>query len=134
MKAIYLKRENQTLFLHNKSGRPEIVLIFPITRSDLSSREKWRTSLEFFGDSEIKTLVVIDKTEPSSATDYFMNHFEFNKRQLFVLPRSIKDTLFDSVGEIVLDNDMWIFQLHDDDKWSENHSSRDTESRDCVLL
>jgi hypothetical protein len=33
------------------------------------------------------------------------------------LPRSIKDTLFDSVGEIVLDRNMWIIQVHDDDRW-----------------
>lgn len=117
MRAIYLKHENQNLFLQNKSGRAEIVLIFPITRSDHSSREKWRTILEFFGESEITTLIVIDKTDLASAADYFMSHFEFNNKQLFVLPRSIKDTLFDSVGEIVLDHDMWIFQLHDDDKW-----------------
>ena len=132
MKAIYLKRENQTLFLHNISGRPEIVLIFPITRSEQRSREKWRTILEFFGESEIKTLIVIDKTELASATDYFMSHFEFNKKQLFVLPRSIKDTLFDSVGEIVLDNNMWIFQLHDDDKWSGKITLPETPNLETV--
>lgn len=118
MKAIYIKRENQPLFIQNKSGESEIVLIFPITRSNESARDKWRVVLEFFGQSEINTLIVIDKTELRTATDYFMSHFEFENKQLFVLPRSIQDTLFDSVGEIVLDDNMWIFQLHDDDKWS----------------
>ena len=118
MKEIYLKRDNQTLFLENKSGDPEIVLISPITRSSEGSREKWKTVLDFFGESEINTLLVIDKTASGAATDYFMCNFEFKNKQLFVLPRTIQDTLFDSVGEIVLDNNMWIFQLHDDDKWN----------------
>ena len=117
MKAIYIKRENQPLFIQNKSGESEIVLIFPITRSHESARDKWRVVLEFFGQSKINTLLVIDKTELGTATDYFMSHFEFENKQLFVLPRSIQDTLFDSVGEIVLDDNMWIFQLHDDDEW-----------------
>lgn len=133
MKAIYHKRENQNLFLQNKSGKAEIVLIFPITRSDQSSREKWRTIIEFFGESEIKTLIVIDKTELASAADYFMSHFEFNDKQLFVLPRSIKDTLFDSVGEIVLDNGMWIFQLHDDDNWSGQITLPESPNLDTVF-
>ena len=34
------------------------------------------------------------------------------------MPRSQADTLFDTVGEIVLDKDMWIIQIHDgDDEW-----------------
>lgn len=47
-----------------------------------------------------------------------MSNFEFDDKQLIVLPRSIKDTLFDTVGEISLDKNFWIIQLHDDDKWS----------------
>ena len=132
MKAIYLKRDNQTLFLQNRAGDPEIVLISPITRSDENSREKWRTVLEFFGESEINTLLVIDKTESGIATDYFMNHFEFKNKQLFVLPRSIQDTLFDSVGEIVLDDNMWIFQLHDDDKWNGKITLPSTPNHETV--
>lgn len=132
MKAIYLKRGARTLFLQNNSSEPEIVLISPISRFDASSREKWRTVLEFFGESEIKILIVIDKTKLGSATDYFMKHFEFANKQLFVLPRSIKDTLFDSVGEIVLDNNMWIFQLHDDDNWSGKITLPERSNRETV--
>jgi hypothetical protein len=117
LKAICLKDEDQPLFLQNVSGRPEVVLVSPITRYDKSSRDKWRAVLEILEKSEVATLVVIDKTEEGRATDFFMNNFEYSDKQLFVLPRSIQDTLFDSVGEILLDKNMWIMQLHDDDNW-----------------
>ncbi|MDO8646051.1 MAG: hypothetical protein Q7R42_05665 [Candidatus Planktophila sp.] len=118
MKKICDKLKDQTIFLENSTGKPEIVLIFPITRDVEKSSDKWMTVLEFVASFEISTLLVIDKTEQGSATDYFMDHFEIEKKRLFVLPRSIKDTLFDTVGEIVLDKNMWIIQLHDDDHWS----------------
>ena len=117
MKAICLKDKDQPLFLQNVSGSPEVVLISPITRYDSSSDSKWRAVLEILEKSEVATLVVIDKTEEGRATDFFMNNFEYSDKQLFVLPRSIQDTLFDSVGEIMLDKNMWIMQLHDDDNW-----------------
>lgn len=118
MKTIYLKRTDQPLFLQNSTGEPEIVLIFPITRDGEASSEKWGTVLKFVEKSAVKILLVIDKTEQRSATEYFMKNFELENKRLFVLPRSIKDTLFDSVGELVLDRNMWIIQVHDDDRWS----------------
>ena len=118
MKSIYVKRENQNLFLRNSTEKPEIVLIFPITRDAERSIEKWGTVLKFVENSEINTLLVIDKTEQGSATEYFMSHFELKNKALFVLPRSINDTLFDTVGEIIIDKNMWIIQIHDDDHWS----------------
>ena len=134
MKKIYDKRKDQTIFLENSTGNPEIVLIFPITRDVENSSEKWRTVLEFIEESEIGTLIVIDKTEQGSATDYFMNHFEIKNKRLFVLPRSIKDTLFDTVGEIVIDKNMWIIQLHDDDQWIGKISLPDSLNPETVYF
>lgn len=118
MKAIYPKDENETHFISNSSGQPEIVLIFPVTRDVSRNPLKWKKVLDFFVESEIKTLVVIDKTDKSSATEYFFNHFQVDNKQLLVFPRSINQTLFDTLGEIVLDENMWVIQLHDDDDWS----------------
>jgi hypothetical protein len=118
LKSIYPKNEEETLFVQNFSAKPEIVLVFPITRDTKSSSEKWKEVLYFVEKSGISTLLVIDKTDLGSATKYFMSNFEFDDKQLIVLPRSIKDTLFDTVGEISLDKNFWIIQLHDDDKWS----------------
>ena len=134
LKKIYDKCKNQTIFLENSTGKPEIVLIFPITRDIKKSPEKWRTVLDFIEESEINILLVIDKTEQRSATDYFMNHFEIKSKRLIVLPRSIKDTLFDTVGEIVLDTNMWIIQLHDDDHWSGKITLPDSPTPETVYF
>lgn len=117
MKIIYHKRENQPLLIQNPTGKPEIILVFPITRDVEESPIQWKAVLEFAEESDITTLLVIDKTERRSATEYFMKYFALDDKNLIVLPRSIKDTLFDSVGEIVLDRNMWIIQVHDGDRW-----------------
>lgn len=115
---MYLKDKSVPYFIHNSSGQPEIVMIFPITRDVSASPEKWRQVLDFLAKSQIQTLLVIDKTDDNSAKDYFFNHFQFKDKQLLVFPRSLGDTLFDTLGEIVLDKNMWVIQLHDDDDWS----------------
>lgn len=117
MKTIYHKRQNQPLLIQNPTGNPEIVLVFPITRDVEESPTQWKALLDFADKSDIRTLLVIDKTERRSATEYFMKYFALDDKNLIVLPRSIKDSLFDSVGEIVLDRNMWIIQVHDDDRW-----------------
>ena len=132
MKRIYQKHENKPLFVQNSTGEPEIVLVFPITRDGVGSSEKWETVLEFVDKSEIKVLLVIDKTERLSATEYFMNQIILNNKRLLVLPRSIKDTLFDTVGEILLDRNMWIIQVHDDDRWIGEITLPDTVDPETV--
>lgn len=117
LKTIYHMRQDQPLLVQNSTGAPEIVLVFPITRDVEESPTQWKAVLEFAEESDITTLLVIDKTERRSATEYFMKNFALDDKNLIVLPRSIKDTLFDSVGEIVLDRNMWIIQVHDDDHW-----------------
>jgi len=118
LKTIYLKREGEFYFLRNNSNSPEIVLLFPITRDISQNPEKWHEVADFVETSNIGTFLVIDKTKSGSATDFFMDSFISLDKQLIIFPRNIEDTLFDSVGEIVLDENMWIIQLHDDDRWS----------------
>ena len=117
MSRVFEKSTSDPLFIENLSGKPEIVLVFPITRDGVGSLEKWQTVLEFVENSEISVLLVIDKTDLRSATEYFIKNFTFSDKELHVLPRNIIDTLFDTVGEIVLDKNMWIMQVHDDDYW-----------------
>jgi hypothetical protein len=118
VKAIYHERKDQPLFIPNLSREPEIVLVFPITRDIQENPEQWIKVLSVIDGSMVSTLIVIDKTQQKTATRFFMEKFEFDGKKLIVLPRNIEDTLFDSVGEIVLDKDIWIMQVHDDDHWS----------------
>ena len=103
--------------MRNYSNTPEIVLIFPVTRDISQKPAKWSEVLNFVETSKIGTLLVIDKTQTGSAADFFMSNFNMPEKRLIVFPRNIKDTLFDSVGEIILDKNMWVIQLHDDDVW-----------------
>ena len=118
MHRVYLKKQGTSVFITNYSDTPEIVLIYPIIRSDEQSIANWQKLLVFFNKSSIKSLVVIDKTETNIAIDYFNQNFSDTNKHLYLMPRSLEDTLFDTVGEVVLDKNMWIIQIHDgDDKW-----------------
>lgn len=117
MKKIMSKREFSTVFLSNASGQPKIVLIMPITRSEVWSKTKWEAAVNFVANSEIETLIVVDKTKDASATEYFMESFNLPNRNLFILPRSISESHYESLGSIQLDENIWIMQLHDDDDW-----------------
>ena len=109
-------------------------MIFPITRNNQNSIEKWETVLRFFEKSEIQTLLVIDKTELGTAKDYFMREFQLNNKCLIVLPRSVDETLFGTVGEIELDDEMWVIQLHDDDTWKGVISLPNEPNRETVYF
>ena len=89
----------------------------PITRSEVWSKTKWEAAVNFVANSEIETLIVVDKTKDASATEYFMESFNLPNRNLFILPRSISESHYESLGSIQLDENIWIMQLHDDDDW-----------------
>jgi hypothetical protein len=119
MHEVYLKKQGSSVFIRNHSDTPEIVLIYPIIQNDRQSMANWKKLLVFFNDSSIKSLVVVDKTETKIAIDYFNQNFTHTNKYLYLLPRSPDYTLFDTVGEIVLDENMWIIQIHDgDDEWT----------------
>ena len=118
MKAICVKDKRKKFFVQNISGNPAIVLIFPITRDGPGSLTKWESAISFINESRIDTFIVIDKTSKGTATQYFMENFNLEDKNLFVLPRSIKESHYETLGQITLDNNFWIMQLHDDDDWS----------------
>lgn len=117
LKKILRKEESSTIFLKNTTGNPEIVLVMPVTRSEGWSSSKWKAAIEFVESSEIKTLILIDKTRDATATEYFLNNFSLPTRNLYILPRSINESHYESLGSIKLDKNLWLMQLHDDDEW-----------------
>ncbi len=117
MKLIKNKDEFPTLLIRNSSGQPKIALIMPITRSGSSSESKWRAALSFVESSKIEFLVIIDKTNDGSATNFFMEHFTLSDRTLYIVPRSITESHYESLGSIQLEENIWTMQLHDDDDW-----------------
>jgi len=118
MKIIIEKNYANNFFVENNSKEPKIVLIFPVTRNDYNSQFKWQSVIELVDESEIDSLIVIDKTSDSSATKYFLKNFDSASKNLYALPRSINELQFETLGEIKLDDNLWVMQLHDDDEWS----------------
>lgn len=117
MKEIRSKKESETLLIQNTSGGSKIVLVMPITRNNEKSKSQWASVISFMSDSEIEFLIVIDKTIDGSATNYFMHNFNLPKRNLYILPRSINESHYESLGSIQLEDNLWVMQLHDDDRW-----------------
>lgn len=118
MNSIHPKKEGEDFFLWNTENQPEIVLIMPITRSQASSHKTWQSAINFVRDSKIKSFIVVDKTPDASASRYFMNNFDLSDRDLYILPRSINESHYESLGSIKLDHNLWVMQLHDDDTWN----------------
>ena len=111
-------RRSGDVFIKNlHSNSPDIVVVAPITIVDDNSKIRWQAILDFAQKSALKYLVVIDKTPNRSATEFFLQKEQFRIDYLVILQRSELDTLFDSLGEIKLDRNLWIVQLHDDDTW-----------------
>lgn len=104
--------------MQNDSGAPTIVLIFPVTRDNQSSLAKWKSAIDFVNISKINSFIVIDKTAKGVATKYFMENFNLKEKDLYILPRSIEESHYESLGGIEVDNNSWVMQLHDDDKWT----------------
>ena len=120
MKIICTKNRDRKFFLQNSTGAPEIVLIFPVTRDDEHSITKWQLTIDFVTNSRIRSLVVIDKTSKGAAAKYFMENFNLKERELYVFPRSIRESHYETLGEIEVDSNFWVMQLHDDDCWTGN--------------
>jgi len=117
LKEVRSKEESETLFIQNTQGNPKIVLIMPITRNDTNSKSQWASAISFVEKSEIEFLIIVDKTIDNSATEFFMDKFNASNRNLYILPRSISESHYESLGSIQLGENMWVMQLHDDDYW-----------------
>ena len=118
MKTIVEKSETSCFLVQNVSKTSQIVLIFPITRNEDISQERWRSVINLVDTSKIDSLVVVDKTIDNSATRYFLKNFESASKNLYILPRHIDESHYETLGELTLDDNLWVMQLHDDDKWS----------------
>ena len=118
LKTIHKKTEGENFLLENTSKEPAIVLIFPITRDEESSLAKWESAISLVNDSKIDSFVVIDKTRKGTATKYFMENFNLEDKDLFILPRKIEESHYESLGAIEVGDNFWVMQLHDDDDWS----------------
>jgi hypothetical protein len=106
------------IFVENASGEAKIVIILPVSRIGSTYQRKWEKVIKLAIESKVAALVVIDKTQDFSATDYFLKNIKTGEFQLYLAEGSIEHSMYESQSAIKLGKNLWIIQLHDDDTWS----------------
>ena len=135
MKQINIMGREESIVIPNPLHVPNLVILFPITRTGPEALEHWHRLISTINISVIHALVVIDKTENGSAKEFFLKLREGINAQLFILTRSANEPIFDSQKYIVLDELLWIQQLHDDDLWEGTiEIPADAEPSDLFLV
>ena len=111
-------QESSFLKIPNPSGLPNLVILFPVTRVGLEAKKRWRALISTINASQVSALVVIDKTGRGEAKEYFNAHARELKTRLYIIERDSLEPIFDSQKYVLLDEMLWIQQLHDDDTWN----------------
>jgi hypothetical protein len=83
--------------------------------------------------SEVMALVVLDKTPSAEATEFFSNHENLIKSDIYLVRRPPGEAIYDSQSVVTIDQDLWILQLHDDDEW-EGVLSLPSDPKDLELF
>ena len=83
----------------------------------LNAEKRWSTLISTINASQVSALVVIDKTGKGEAREYFNAHARELNTRLYIIERNPLEPIFDSQKYVLLDEMLWIQQIHDDDKW-----------------
>jgi hypothetical protein len=110
-------QENSFLKIPNPSGLPNLVILFPVTRVGLNAEKRWRALISTINASQVIALIVIDKTSKGEAKEYFNARARDLNTRLYIIERDPLEPIFDSQKYVLLDEMLWIQQLHDDDTW-----------------
>jgi len=110
-------QENSFLKIPNPSGLPNLVILFPVTRVGLNAEKRWRALISTINASQVIALIVIDKTSKGEAKEYFNARTRDLNTRLYIIEREPQEPIFDSQKYVLLDEMLWIQQLHDDDTW-----------------
>jgi len=110
-------QESSFLKIPNPSGLPNLVILFPVTRMGLDAEKRWSTLISTINASQVSALVVIDKTGKGEAREYFNAHARELNTRLYIIERNPLEPIFDSQKYVLLEEMLWIQQIHDDDNW-----------------
>ena len=110
-------QESSFLKIPNPSGQPNLVILFPVTRVGLNAKKRWSALISTINASQVSALVVIDKTGKGEAKEYFDAHARELNTKLYILERDPLEPIFNSQKYVLLDEMLWIQQIHDDDTW-----------------
>jgi hypothetical protein len=110
-------QENLFLKIPNPSGLPNLVILFPVTRVGINAEKRWKALISTINASQVSALIVIDKTGEGEAKEYFNASARELNTNLYIIERDPLEPIFDSQKYVLLDEMLWIQQLHDDDTW-----------------
>jgi hypothetical protein len=110
-------QESPFLKILNPSGLPNLVILFPVTRVGLDAEKRWSALISTINASQVSALIVIDKTGNGTAREFFNAHARDLNTRLYIIQREPLEPIFDSQKYVLLDEMLWIQQIHDDDTW-----------------
>ena len=110
-------QEGSFLKIPNPSGQPNLVILFPVTRVGSEAEKRWCALISTIKTSQVSALLVIDKTGNGEAKEYFNARAGELNTRLYIIERDPLEPIFDSQKYVLLDEMLWIQQLHDDDTW-----------------
>lgn len=134
MKFEVITDKVSNLTIQNKFEIPGVVLIFPITRSSGATNECWKNFVRLIENSKLHAIVIIDKTDLHTATEFFVNEDLDLDCYCYILQREQSEGIFDSQRIIKLDPNLWIVQLHDDDNWIGKLSLPANVSKETIYI
>ena len=127
----------RTFWIEESGATNGIVILFPVTRTGPQAISKWKKLVKFVCENSIHSLVVIDKTEGSSAYEFFWHDKSLaaTLTNLYVLKRTLNESHYDSLGGVFLPKNLWVIQFHDDDDWDGKIEIPSNSSlREVILL
>ena len=95
-----------------------LIVLFPMTRGIELNLGRWKKLISTVNNSEVSTLVLIDKTHNYQATEFFIENQDAITPDIVVFQRSRDEPTHDSQAFIKLSKGLWILQMHDDDDWN----------------
>ena len=99
------------------SEEKRLIVLFPMTRGMGLNLDRWKSLISMVNNSEVSTLVLIDKTPNYQATEFFVENEDAITPKILVFQRPRDEPTHDSQAFIRLEKGLWILQMHDDDDW-----------------
>ena len=119
--------------VRNMENGKNIVILFPMTRGLDVNSTRWQSLIATANNSDVGTLVLIDKTASYQATKYFLEKQKRIKPNLMILQRPRTEPIHDSQRFVKLDAGLWIIQMHDDDDWEGSLSIPETSNLKTIF-
>ena len=103
MRHIHKENLPEEVFIRNTSAKKSLVVLLPVTRVGEVNIRNWERILQVIAKSEVMALVVLDKTPSAEATEFFSNHENLIKSDIYLaLPFSSLTSHFFAADDLTI--------------------------------